>query len=737
MYCGVIVATGFDQELTYKTDDIKLLRPGQAAASAIYSSDTSGSSSTLNTPNSPNFPSSPLLSIGQLVIVPLRNRPVVGIVVSVFDKKKDINFGVKCVSHVLPYVLSENNLNFLKWFSAYNLILMGMALKMMIPFSAEELIKSSESLPTSNAKVAPISLTPIALNTFQQRAVDQLLSRKDFSVDLIDGVTGSGKTEVYFAAIKRRLQQSSNAQILILLPEIALTTALINRFEKYFNFKPHVWHSSTTKAQKLKIWTKIIAGERAIVIGARSALFLPFVNLATIIVDEEHDSSYKQNEQGHYNARDMAIACGRIEGIPVILASATPSLETVLNVRSGRFGVATLASRYADAAMPSVCIVDMRQERGRPIISTPLSEAMHSALEKKEQILIFVNQRGYAPLSLCKSCGYRWKCSMCDVNLIEHKSPNCLMCHHCGNRQSRADVCPECSSPESRIALGVGTERVLEAIKCQFPEARCLVVSSDTISSKKMLKTAMTSIFENEVDVILGTQILAKGHHFPNLTVVGVIEADQGINGCDLRANERTYQLLDQVSGRAGREKKRGVVFLQTYAPENPLMVALANHDRDVFYANELDDRKAHGMPPFKMLIAVIVSGEAEIDVQKESRRLAQSFMAIMARAKEVTEGDGARRIKKADAGIVNSAGTDGTDQQAKTPATKEAAALAKAQLLGPAPAPIAKLRGQYRYRLLIKTDKGSNLQSVIKQWAKSSSTSVSVTVDVDPYEFL
>jgi primosomal protein N' (replication factor Y) len=662
MYCEVIVATKLEKPLTYHAEEH--------------------------------------VHIGQLVVVSLRNRFVVGVVTGL---PLEADFKTKDISELLPFFLPEKSLAFLKWFSEYNLIPVGLALKMMVPFSPE--IFTGEHRDKPEAVPSP-PLAEITLDPAQQRVAERLLERSHFAVDLLDGVTGSGKTEVYLYLIKQKLQQNPDAQALILLPEIALTSTLIHRFEKYFEFKPLVWHSNTTKAQKFAIWKKIATGHKAVVIGARSALFLPFVHPVTIVVDEEHDPSYKQNEQGFYNARDMAIVRGRIEDISILLVSATPSLETVQNVRLRKFGTEKLASRYAEAVLPSVKIVDMRQEQGRPIVSTPLASAINMALQNREQSLIFVNQRGYTPISLCKNCGYKWRCSICDANLTEHRSPHRFICHHCGGERPVSKACPECKAENTRISLGIGTERALEAIQSQFPSARCITLSSDTISSRSVWQSAVDSIYKNEVDIILGTQILAKGHHFPNLTVVGVIEADHGLGGCDLRANERTYQLLDQVAGRAGREKKHGTVFLQTYAPANPLMVALANHDRDVFYEHELKDREAHAMPPFKSLIAIIVSGNVELEVQQEARHIAKCFSEVVVGAKTLH--------------------MDSLSQSEQELAKN----IARAQLLGPAPAPLSKLRGRYRYRLLIKADKGSNLQGVVAQCVKQGQ------VDVDPFEF-
>ncbi|GHS90985.1 hypothetical protein AGMMS49949_00590 [Alphaproteobacteria bacterium] len=561
---------------------------------------------------------------------------------------------------------------------------------MMLPFSVESFQKMIQEKEAAAAPQEAFDFSaPIALNTSQAQAARQLVAQNHFGVTLIDGVTGSGKTEVYLSVLSETLQKSSRKQALLLLPEIALTKASLLRFQKYFQTKPWIWHSNTTPAQKQKIWLAALSGAPCVVIGARSALFLPFSHLAMIIVDEEHDPSYKQNEQGTYQARDMAILRGKIEDVPVILASATPSLETVQNVKTHKYDCVLLPTRFSEAQLPHLHVVDMRLEQDFALLSQPLAQALSRALQRQEQALLFVNQRGYAPVSLCRKCGFKWQCPSCAVYLIEHKAAGHLLCHHCGYVQPLPFRCPQCESEKSRLVLGVGMERVLETVQKTFPKARCLCLSSDTLSSKKRWDQAMEDIHNNNVDILLGTQILAKGHHFPNLTTVGIIEADRNASGCDLRANERTFQLLQQVAGRAGREQKPGHVFLQTFAPESPLLQALCQNDRDPFYDYELADRQQHAMPPFKMLIALILSGRKETDVQREARRLAQTFP------------------------------------------------LATATLLGPAPAPLSKLRDTYRYRLLIKGDKGTALQNGIKAWAKSENPAVSLVVDVDPYDFL
>lgn len=691
------------------------------------------------------YTSEEALEAGQVVAVPLRNKPVLGIVAERFSAAEppeaeqdfpkeraqqssslpkaasssgplqeklfaELPFvnptpsarprriappSYKAILQAFPESLSVPSLAFLDWVAAYNLIDRGTVLKMMLPFAPEELAK-----PDATRAILPLLTRPhlealsLRLTPEQEAAAEVLQARDHFAVDLIDGVTGSGKTELYFAVMARRLLQGPRCQALILLPEIALTVSLVERFERYFGLKPCLWHSNMARGQKLQIWRRAIRGEPLIVIGARSALFLPFKSLAQIIIDEEHDPSYKQNERGIYQARDMGILRGKLEGAPVILVSATPSLETIQNVRTGKYGCVKLPSRFAKATLPEVIPVDMRQEVGAPVLSEPLVEAMEAALLRGEQTLLFINQRGYAPVSVCRKCGHHWRCPRCDVHVIEHRGAKggaggFLLCHYCDYREPLPEACPACGAEKSRLALGMGTERVLEAVRHRFPQARAEALSSDTVASKSAWAQALEAIGSGKVDVILGTQILAKGHHFPLLTTVGVIEADQNAGG--LRANERTYQLLDQVAGRAGRGARKGRVFLQTYAPESPLLQALCRHDRDAFYAYELEDRQRHGMPPFANLIAVIVTGREELEAQKAAAVLARTFPL---------QGP-------------------------------------EAVLLGPAPAPLAKLRGMYRYRLLIKASKAVRVQRALKTWSQTALKRVGVTIDVDPYEFL
>lgn len=518
-----------------------------------------------------------------------------------------------------------------------------------------------------------------------------------FSVTLLDGVTGSGKTEVYFEAVAAALQRGR--QVLVLQPEIALSTQWLDRFERRFGTRPAEWHSEITPARRRLTWRAVAEGEAKVLVGARSALFLPFPQLGLIIVDEEHEPAYKQEEGVIYQARDMAVVRGSLEQIPVVLASATPSLESLLNVRAGRYDVVHLPSRHGSAQLPTVEVIDLRRDRpprlptgGPGWLSPPLRNAVEEALAAGEQALLFLNRRGYAPLTLCRSCGHRLQCPNCTAWLVEHRLSGRLQCHHCGHGARLPSHCPSCQAEDSLTACGPGVERLDEEVALLFPKARRLLLSSDVLQGPSATDEIMRQIREREVDLIVGTQIVAKGHHFPWLTVVGVVDADLGLAGGDLRAGERSFQLLNQVAGRAGREERPGRVLLQTHEPSHPVIRALAEGDRDAFLEREAAARRQGGLPPFTRLAALILS-----DVEPE--RLEQAARALARRAPR-QEG---------------------------------------LQVLGPAPAPLAVLRGRHRRRFLVKARKDLPLQRIIAEWLKDFPLrgSLRLQVDIDPYSFL
>jgi primosomal protein N' (replication factor Y) len=513
-----------------------------------------------------------------------------------------------------------------------------------------------------------------------------------YDVALLDGVTGSGKTEVYFEAIAETLRQGRQA--LVLLPEISLTADWLERFTARFGVAPVQWHSDLTQSQRRWAWRSVAAGEAPVVVGARSALFLPFPRLGLVVVDEEHDPSYKQQDGVAYNARDMAVVRASIEGCPAVLASATPSLETVVNVERGRYRRLALPDRHGAAAQPVINVVDMRRmppSRGA-WISPPLRDALQETIARGEQALLFLNRRGYAPLTLCRGCGYRFACPNCTAWLVSHRLARRLECHHCGYTARDPDACPQCGAEESLVACGPGVERLAEEVAALLPEARLATITSDDLRGPAAARELFQRVRDREVDVLIGTQLVAKGHHFPLLTLVGVVDADLGLTGGDLRAAERTYQLLHQVAGRAGRAAHPGRVFLQTYESKHPVIEALADGARDRFLEEEAAERESGGWPPFGRLAALILNGPDADKVDAAARALAASAPRI----------DGVR-------------------------------------VLGPAPAPLAMLRGRHRRRFLIKAGRSVKLQPLIQAWTAKVRlpASVRLQIDIDPYSFL
>jgi primosomal protein N' (replication factor Y) (superfamily II helicase) len=535
----------------------------------------------------------------------------------------------------------------------------------------------------------------LPLSAAQEEAAQKLTAQVEadrFSVTLLDGVTGSGKTEVYFAAIAACLAQGRQA--LVLLPEIALSTQWLQRFEARFGAPPLLWHSELGHAQRRDTWRDVAEGRARIVVGARSALFLPFSELGLIVVDEEQDLSYKQEDGVIYHARDMAVVRASLAKFPVVLVSATPSLETLVNVEQGRYGRLHLPSRFGEARLPEIRVVDMRRnqpERQR-FLSPPLVAALTETLEAGEQAMLFLNRRGYAPLTLCRTCGHRLECPNCTAWLVEHRLLGQLQCHHCGHTEPLPALCPHCGEAKSFVPCGPGVERLSEEMAARFPAARLGVMASDTLTGPRAAGELIRAVEAHEVDVLIGTQVVAKGHHFPLLTLVGVVDADLGLEGGDLRAAERTFQLLHQVAGRAGRAERPGIVYLQTWMPEHAVIGALMRDDRDRFFALEAEQRKAHGMPPFGRLAALILSAPDDAVADNAARAFARS-----------------------------------------------APHLPGVETLGPAPAPLRVLRGRHRRRFLVKARRDVNLQAVLRQWLARVKIpgAVRVQVDIDPYSFL
>ncbi|MGD9740164.1 MAG: primosomal protein N' [Bauldia sp.] len=536
---------------------------------------------------------------------------------------------------------------------------------------------------------------PARLNLAQAAAGAALraAARGDFSVTLIDGVTGSGKTEVYFEAVAETL--TAGGQVLILLPEIALTAAFLDRFAARFGVRPAEWHSDVPPRLRERVWRGVAGGAVDVVVGARSALFLPFPKLRLVVVDEEHDPAYKQEEGVTYHARDMAVIRGRIGNFPVVLSSATPSIESRVNADAGRYQRLILPDRFAGAALPAIRAVDLRAEppeRGR-WISPPLVSAMADTLAEKGQALLFLNRRGYAPLTLCRTCGHRFQCPNCATWLVEHRFRGQLACHHCGHAQPRPRSCPQCGSEDSLVACGPGVERLAEEVADRFPDARLTVLSSDMLGGMQRMREELEAIARGETDIVIGTQLVAKGHNFPLLRLVGVVDADLGLAHGDLRAAERTFQLLSQVTGRAGRAGGESRAIIQTSAPEHPVMQAIVVGDREAFYEREIEERRLAQLPPFARLAAIIVSGP-----DRQSAR-----------------------------GHAN-------DLRRAAPASDAIA------VFGPAEAPLAVIRGRHRFRMLVHAPRSADLQGYLRNWLDASPAprgSVRVQVDVDPQSFM
>ncbi len=537
----------------------------------------------------------------------------------------------------------------------------------------------------------------VTLSPDQQAAAATLrtsIAQDAFSVTLLEGVTGSGKTEVYFDAIAETLRRGRQA--LILLPEIALTVQFLSRFEKRFGCQPAAWHSELSPPRRQHIWRAVAEGEVRVLVGARSALFLPFSEPGLIVVDEEHDPAFKQEEGVIYHARDMAVVRASLGGFPILLSSATPSLESRVNAASGRYRTIALPQRHGGAMLPTIEAVDMRAAAlpADRWLSPQLVTRMGETLERGEQVLLFLNRRGYAPLTLCRACGHRLECPHCSAWLVEHRFHGRVQCHHCGFEAAKPESCPACGEEASLVACGPGIERLAEEVARVLPAVTPAILSGDNPRERGLssVRETIDAFGRGDIRLLIGTQIIAKGHNFPGLTLVGVVDADLGLSGGDLRAAERTFQLLHQVSGRAGRGERPGHVILQSYMPEHPVMQALVSGDSERFMTTETAARRARRLPPFGRLVALILSGPDLGQIQQLAATLA--------------------RTAPHETGVT---------------------------LLGPAPAPLALLRGRHRYRLLLMTDRQRNIQQTIRRWLAQHKipNAVRLHIDVDPYSFL
>jgi primosomal protein N' (replication factor Y) len=700
-------------------------------------------------------------AIGDFVKVPFRNKEIIGVVWKKLEFSSIDSSKLKSIKEKLDLPsLSENFIKFANWICDYTISEPGAVLKLIMPKEdlaeqnkIEALYQLSSSFDvkiTKHRRIVieflsnlqrPISLKEISFhtgvpsysltsmknlhiieevtskhftpstnkitkNTYQIRDssltseqhkavlyIQESLNQGQYKTILLDGVTGSGKTEVYFEIIKTILADNKG-QVLLLLPEIFLTTQLISRFKEKFGFQPAIWHSEISDKNKKQYWHGILSGEIKILIGARSALFLPFKSLKLIIVDEEHETSYKQEEGVIYNARDLAVSRGYHENITVILASATPAIETLQNVQLAKYSSVELPNRFGTAGLPNVTIIDLKKEAllSKQYVSDPLRQAIINNYNDRLQTIVFLNRRGYAPYTICTKCGKTATCPDCSVSLSYHKHKNILQCHYCNFIRVYEDICIHCLEKECLNNYGPGVEKIEEEIKSFLPDARTVIITRDTINSLSKSEQALNLITEGKVDIIIGTQMIAKGHHFSKLTLVGVIDADFGFSSLDLRANEKTYQLLYQICGRAGREEIKGQVLLQTYNPENPVLSSLLHNNRTTFIASELEDRRFLNLPPFSKLVALIIYGVDEKLVIEYATNL---------RKKAISRSD--------------------------------------FQILGPVPAPIPRIKSNYRYRILIKSDKSINIQKYISTLisALPRPNQVKMKIDVDPYSFL
>ncbi len=649
MYYNIIIARPFDKEFTYELDQS--------------------------------------LEIGQIVIVPFGKAMEVGMVMATDVKKPDYN--IKKIETVINGIkFNEINIKFLKWVSDYTLAPIGSVLKLFT------INKDIISYQRDTNDLPEPSFKSTILNDEQDKAKVDILKIQEHSHKpiVLEGVTGSGKTEVYFDLIEREINKSK--QILIMVPEISLTPQLENRFKERFGLEINIWHSKITPKRRKEIWHKCYEGEPLVVIGARSSLFLPFKNLGLTVIDEEHDSSYKQEDSIRYQARDLAVVKANYEKSTLILTSATPSLETINNINNKKYHHVFLSKQYSGLPLPQISLVDLSKDKleKNQWISNILKSEIENCLSNKEQALIFLNRRGYSPLSLCVECGYRHQCVQCSSWLVMHQQKKRLLCHQCGNIEEMSFNCPKCSAKDSIKFIGPGVERIAEELNQSFPDKVVNVMSSDLINSPKKIKELIDKFSNKKIDIIVATQIMTKGYDFPNLSLVGVIDADAGLLGGDMRAIEKTYNMLQQVSGRAGRSQQTGKVIIQTYYPEQPIIKSLKERNRTSFIQQALMEREQFKIPPFGFMTSIIISGSSKGNVEKISQQLAYY-----------------RKYSE------------------------------ECNVMGPVEAPISLLKGQFRFRILLKGKSRKNLNIFTKKMINSVKipAAVKVIIDVDPYTFM
>ncbi len=628
------------------------------------------------------------LKIGDYVVVPFGKTKLIGVVWDEFEKKSNKNFKIKKILKKLDVTpLKLKTVKFLNWFSEYNIVPKGMVLKLVLLSNSvtEKLTRDKYKDFDTNIKK-----NSLRLSKDQNKSLKEMnLFTNKFRVHVLQGVTGSGKTIVYFETIKKIIQKG--LQSLILLPEIGLTSQFEKKFFEFFGFKPAIWHSGITKKNKKIIWSGVAEGHVKVVIGARSSLFLPFKKLGLIVVDEEHDQSFKQDEGVIYNARDMAISRASFENIPINLVTAIPSIETYENIKKGKYKISNLNSRYKNASQPNYEIINLNKTKldKQSSISNEVLSKVRLHLEKGDQVLFFLNRRGYSPQAFCKTCLKSFVCKNCSINLVYHKNKNILLCHYCGYKTQLTRKCNNNSYCEF-VFFGPGVERVFEEVKKKFPSQKIEIFSSDTMS-KKNSSDILNKIMENKINILIGTQLISKGFHFPNLNCIVVVDIDLTSQGHDLRGTEKNLQLYHQLSGRAGREGKPANVYFQTYNLNTTTISDITNSNPNIFLEKELELRKQNNLPPFQRFISLIITGSDEKKIEFEAIKF-KNYME-----KNIEE-----------------------------------------KILGPVNSPIFRINRKFRMRLLIRSKKTLKIQNLISKAISnySFSSGIKLTVDVDPINF-
>ena len=628
------------------------------------------------------------LSPGTYVKVPFGKKDLTGVVWNLFEKKIQKKFKLKKIKSIIQInPLKIETINFLNWFSNYNLVPIGMCLKLhLIGGDAITKLDDKEYLIFNNKKTRQ----NFKLSEDQNKVFKEMLKKNgEFRVHLLQGTTGSGKTIVYFKQIEEILKKGYQA--IILLPEIGLTSEFEKKFEEFFGFKAAIWHSGVTPKRKKIIWSGVASGLIKVVIGARSSLFLPFKKIGLIVIDEEHDQSFKQDEGVIYNARDMAIARANFENIPINLVTSVPSIETYANVKKNKYSISRLFKRYKDANLPSFEIIDLNNSRlnKQSWIATETLKKVKDHLKKNDQVLFFMNRRGFAPYALCKNCVKVYSCPNCSINLVYHKGKNILLCHYCGFKSKLNRNCSKGNTCDF-VFSGPGVERIAEEVKILFPDKKISIFSSDTMN-KKSSKDQLESIINGEVDILIGTQLISKGFHFPNLNCIVVLDIDLTSNGHDLRTAEKNLQLYHQLSGRAGRTGKPAKVYFQTFGINRNIINQITHHDPFIFLDNELKLREKNNLPPFERFISLILTSSKENNLDEESQNLKQVLLSSL-----------------------------------------------DDKVLGPVNAPIYRVKGKYRQRLLIRSKKGSKIQNKLAEILNKHKlpSEIKLTVDVDPITF-